>query len=1314
MIFQMGRTPWAKAFAVVAMLSLGFTTVRAADIYWDGATGTWSTTNSWSTSTSNATPNPGSAPGASDNAIFNISSVNSAETVSLGANQSALSLLFKNTNTTTINGNSSGTTARTLTVGSGGITLQSGAGAVTFNNTNGTITVYLNANQSWTNSSSSLLSMASNISNVGNSSPYTLTLAGAGSGGITLSGTISDGGTTGTTGITINRSSGGVTLSGSNTYSGNTTLTAGTLTLGNTNALRNSTLSMNGGTLSFGSLTNSTIGGLSGSGNITLTNTTPAAVAANIGGNNQNTTYSGALSGSGSVTKSGTGTLTLTGTNTYTGTTTISTGTLQIGAGGTTGALTNSAITNNSALVFNRSDALTYSGAISGTGSVTQSGSGNLTLSGGSSYSGNTTLSTGTLTLGNATALQNSTLAMNGGTLSFGTLTSATLGGLSGSGNIALTNTTPAAVAANIGGNNQTTSYTGTLSGTGSLTKSGTGSLTLTAANTFTGNVTVSNGTLVANNSAISGTYDPPGPAPVVNLSTGGFGALGNHLGLVSDTTVVTVSSGATLAVQSSLTGGIFENNTQQYMTMSLNGTGYNGAGALTSLGGNSTWLGNITLAGNTTINNAAATGDNDLMFLGPYVDYSPTTLKLNNNTLTFGGTGDVYVASTVGNSSGDTGSVIVDTAGRIYFAGSRNYYTGTTTVNNGTLTMAVHNVSSTTNVGILGNLTIGNDSGAANSASLQEMLSDQISDSVSVTIKSDGVLDLGTFSRADTVGTLNLYGGRTSSGTGMLYLNGAVNVGNKVSDNSTITSTMDGRITFNNTNTVTVSGTNTLLVNAWIASGAFVKAGTGTMVLTYDNYNSGNGYLGTTEVSNGILSIQNSGALGLYYGGDASAGTSVGSAGTLRLDGTSSNIAVVGERLTIDGAGYSSNGALNSLTGTNSWAGPIIVATGSTGATIKTDAGTLTLSGVITGSATSGNTQTLTFDGSGNTTVTGVITDNRDFNSPYSDLHIGTVALTKNGSGTLTLSNAGGDTFRGAINVNAGKLLVNNNNVLAYQANTVNVASGAEFSLTGGNSYTNTISKLTGAGVVSIAASTSLVVNTSVADTFDGRLADVSGSGGLFEKQGHGTFTFSSTGNTSAFNFSGTVQLTATASTDTLEFQGGSGTINTSTNALYIGTLKLTGGTLLLTNAYINVGTLNITGDTILDFGTTGRSILNATNIYIAAGVTVTVKNWTSEVDFLFANSSFKVDNSSGQTAVRNQIGTTATYTPENQVWFQGDPWSPDGSHTTWIDNSNTYGQYTNWEIRPVPEPSTYGALLLSGCFGLLIWKRVRSRRQA
>ena len=131
-------------------------------------------------------------------------------------------------------------------------------------------------------------------------------------------------------------------LTGNNTYAGITTISAGTLQIGN--------------------------GGTSGSvaGNITDT-------GALIFNRSDALTYGGVISSTGTLTQAGAGTTILTGANTYSGGTTISAGTLQIGNGGTTGAVAGN-ITDNSDLIFNRSNALTYAGVISGTGSLNQAG----------------------------------------------------------------------------------------------------------------------------------------------------------------------------------------------------------------------------------------------------------------------------------------------------------------------------------------------------------------------------------------------------------------------------------------------------------------------------------------------------------------------------------------------------------------------------------------------------------------------------------------------------------------------------------------------------------------------------------------------------------------------------------------------------------------------------------------------------------------------------------------------------------------------------------------------------------------------------
>ena len=96
--------------------------------------------------------------------------------------------------------------------------------------------------------------------------------------------------------------------------------------------------------------------------------------------------------------------------------------------------------------------------------------------------------------------------------------------------------------------------------------------------------------------------------------------------------------------------------------------------------------------------------------------------------------------------------------------------------------------------------------------------------------------------------------------------------------------------------------------------SNGLVKNGTGTFTLT----NNGNNYAGTTTINAGVLEITQPGALGL-----ASAETIVNSGGSLRLNGSMT----LTEPLTLNGAGASSTGALQSSTGNNTVSSVITVA---------------------------------------------------------------------------------------------------------------------------------------------------------------------------------------------------------------------------------------------------------------------------------------------------------------------------------------------------------------------------------------------------
>lgn len=117
--------------------------------------------------------------------------------------------------------------ANRFEIGSSGIVMSANTGSVTIGSAaNGG--AFLGSNQTWSNNSSGVLSIRA-LGNNGNITPFTLTLSGSGSGGITFVNDIVDGGTTGTVSLNVNMSgTGPVTLTGANTATGLLTITAGT------------------------------------------------------------------------------------------------------------------------------------------------------------------------------------------------------------------------------------------------------------------------------------------------------------------------------------------------------------------------------------------------------------------------------------------------------------------------------------------------------------------------------------------------------------------------------------------------------------------------------------------------------------------------------------------------------------------------------------------------------------------------------------------------------------------------------------------------------------------------------------------------------------------------------------------------------------------------------------------------------------------------------------------------------------------------------------------------------------------------------
>jgi fibronectin-binding autotransporter adhesin len=423
--------------------------------------------------------------------------------------------------------------------------------------------------------------------------------------------------------------SGMLTVSGPDTYAGPTTVSGGTLQAGAAGAFSPASIfTVNAGTtLDLGG-SNQTVGALSGAGSVAL-----GAGTLTTSGVGASTLFSGVIAGTGGLVKSGAGTFTLSGANSYSGGTTIGAGTLQIGDGDTTGSIAGDVV-DNSALVFSRSDNVTYGGIVSGTGTLDQAGAGTLLLIGNQTYTGNTLIDSGTLQLGDGGTsgsvagdiIDNGALAFNrsdnvtydGIVSGTGTLTQTGPGTLTLTGDSTYTGDTlisagtlqlgdagtTGSVAGDIIDNgalvfdrSDTLTYSGVVSGAGTLTQAGAGTLMLTGDNTYTGNTTVSAGTLQLGNGGTTGSI-------VGNVLVNGTLALDHSDNLTYDGAL---SGNGTLlklgANQLTITGNSSSftgNTTVSAGTVFLDGT--LGGNALVqsgaTLGGNGSLIGTTTVAG--------------------------------------------------------------------------------------------------------------------------------------------------------------------------------------------------------------------------------------------------------------------------------------------------------------------------------------------------------------------------------------------------------------------------------------------------------------------------------------------------------------------------------------------------------------------------------------------------------------------------------------------------------------------------------------------------------------------------------------------
>jgi autotransporter-associated beta strand protein len=479
---------------------------------------------------------------------------------------------------------------------------------------------------------------------------------------------------------------------------------------------------------------------------------------------------------------------------------------------------------------------------------------------------------------------------------------------------------------------------------------------------------------------------------------------------------------------------------------------------------------------------------------------------------------------------------------------------------------------------------------------------------------------------------------------------------------------------TVNNTALTTFAGVIGQQFNA-----GFTKAGTGNLAVSGNNT-----FTGAVNVTGGTLTLRHQNALGA----NNTWGNSVSNGATLALE---NNISVKEDGFTFSGNGVSGLGALRNVSGNNTLDAFIDLG-GAT--TFTSTTGSLTLAGTVTAN------HALTLNSANNSSIT------------VSASIQGNQSINKTGAGTLTYSGSSANVFSGTTTVNqgtlvlnktagasaiAGDLIINNGGTVRLDASNQIVDSGANIRVNQGgtlnlNNQSDAIYSLTltggtvstGTGTLTLANTGSGALTTNAASasaTISGRLAldayshafaiadgsasddlllnaSLTGSGQLV-KTGAGTLTFAGVSN----DYTGSLFLNE-------------GALRFVTDNIFTASTDLTiaGGTLFLNDTAQRFDSLTVTGNSVIDFG--ASSLLNLNSLSIASGATLTITNWTESIDYFYS---------------------------------QFAPGTADLSRITFASAPVSGAQWQSFDqqIKPVPEPATYGAILSLAGLGLYFWRR-------
>ncbi|SFQ70890.1 outer membrane autotransporter barrel domain-containing protein [Variovorax sp. OK605] len=219
-----------------------------------------------------------------------------------------------------------------------------------------------------------------------------------------------------------------------------------------------------------------------------------------------------------------------------------------------------------------------FSGVVEGAGGIAQVGSGTLTLRGANTYTGGTSVSGGTLALAGTGSLSSTGAVMvdAGATFDVQAITGSGtgIGSLAGAGTVAL-----GAKSLQVGANNISTSFAGSIGGTGSLVKQGTGTLTLSGVNGYTAGTVVNQGALqLTGGGSLAGTGS-------MTVAVGGTFGLSGLLG--AGTTIGELSGAGTVQ----LGGKTLATGTNAGSPSTFSGVIEGVGGSLVKQGSGTLWL---------------------------------------------------------------------------------------------------------------------------------------------------------------------------------------------------------------------------------------------------------------------------------------------------------------------------------------------------------------------------------------------------------------------------------------------------------------------------------------------------------------------------------------------------------------------------------------------------------------------------------------------------------------------------------------------------------------------------------------------------